>query len=250
MKNQPHEILEKYNDSFRDVVTGKLNKIPDEIEKFHLHVKTIFKLSKEEDFNFLLTAMDIVGDTNMAFSHFLRFGLDGETRYEDKGEAYIRLYGLLNASYIQQQAILNLYRICHVPNFKNAKEKTLNLNIRDARHKLGAHCNDFSNGISELESFVPIRMSLSGFTCEYFNNSDSSFHTINIKELCFEHLNLMAEFYDQIYEKFVNVLYKSNPEKVQSLMKEIETPRLEREGNIVVEIGEENKIIVKEKKQI
>lgn len=240
MNIQSVDILEKYNDAFRDVVTGKLNRISDEINDFNGHIKSVFKLNKKEDFNFLLTAMDIIGDTNMAFSHFLRFGLDGETRYEDAGEAYIRLYGILNATYIQQQAIINLYRICNVPNLSVAKDKIKQLNIRDARHKLGAHCNDFLNGNNEPESFVPIRISLNGFTCEYFNNSDSSFHIINLKDAIIDHLFLMAEMYDQVYEKLVNMIYKPNPEKISTLMEKVETPRLERKGHMVFELEDGN----------
>jgi hypothetical protein len=248
MKIQSEDILDKYNDAFRDVVTGKINRIPEEIENFNDHIKKVFKLDKKEDFNFLLTAMDIIEDTNMAFSHFFRFGLDGETRYEDAGEAYIRLYGILNATYIQQQAIFNLYRICHVPDLSVAKEKINQLNIRVARHKLGSHCNDFLNDNKKLESFVPIRVSLNRFTCEYFNNSDSSFHTINLKDAIVDHLVLMAEMYDQIYEKFVRMLYKPNPEKISILVKKIETLRLERKGHIIFEIDGGNTIALNIKK--
>lgn len=67
------KVIDKYNDAFRDVVTGKLNKIPEEYSRYSEEAKKIFRLNKDEDFYFLFSAMDIIGDTNMAFSHFLEF---------------------------------------------------------------------------------------------------------------------------------------------------------------------------------
>jgi hypothetical protein len=45
--------------------------------------------------------MDIVGDASLAMYNFAEFSLDGPTKYEDTGERYLRLYGLLSAVYIQ-----------------------------------------------------------------------------------------------------------------------------------------------------
>jgi hypothetical protein len=45
-------------------------------------------------------AMDVIGDAALALKNFLRFSLDGPTRYEDLGERYLRLYGLLSATYL------------------------------------------------------------------------------------------------------------------------------------------------------
>ena len=237
------KVIDKYNDAFRNVVTGKLNKIPKECS-YSEEAKKVFRLNKQEDFYFLLSAMDIIGDTNMAFSHFLEFGLYGATRYHNMGERYIRLYGVLNASYIQQQAIINLCRICSVSPLPPVIEKVNELKIRDIRHKLGAHSNDCLNQDGKKESFVPVRMSMSEFTVTYSNTNKGNFHTANIKECVEEHLQLMTELYDQIYEKFVNCIYKSNEEKIESLMKMIETPRYEKDGHSVMENGKE-KIILK-----
>lgn len=237
------KVIDKYNDAFRDVVTGKLNKIPEEYSRYSEEAKKIFRLNKEEDFYFLLSAMDIIGDTNMAFSHFLEFGLYGATRYHHTGERYIRLYGVLNSSYIQQQAIINLCRICDVSPLSSVKEKIDRLNIRDIRHKLGAHSNDCLNQDREIESFVPVRMRMEEFTVLYSNTNKGDFHTADIKEYIKEHLQLIANLYDQIYEKFVNRIYKSNDKKIESLMKKIETVRYEKDGHSVIEIGKEKIIL-------
>lgn len=62
--------------------------------------------------------MDIINDSLLGIESFCKYGVDGPTKYDDFGEKYIRLYGVLNATYIQQQSLLNLHRIANVPNIR------------------------------------------------------------------------------------------------------------------------------------
>ena len=63
--------------------------------------------------------------------NFQKYGLDGPTKFEDLGEKYLRLYGFLNATYIQQAAVLSLYKFLNVPNPKEAKKRIEVLKIRE-----------------------------------------------------------------------------------------------------------------------
>jgi hypothetical protein len=65
--------------------------------------------------------MDIVDDASAAIDHVERFGLSGSTKYDDIGEKYLRLYGLLSATYIQQQSIGTIFRIMNLPDPKALK---------------------------------------------------------------------------------------------------------------------------------
>jgi hypothetical protein len=47
---------------------------------------------------------------SLGIENFLRFGIDGPTKYGDMGEKYIKLYGALNATYLQQQAAISLFK--------------------------------------------------------------------------------------------------------------------------------------------
>ena len=117
-----------------------------------------------------------------AIRNFLKFGLDGPTRYEDIGERYLRLYGVLNATYIQQEAILNLYKLMNVPKWNNSKKDISLLKIREVRHKVGAHSNDYLNRSTDrLESFVPVRLCLSLYNCDYINNENLAVEHIDLK---------------------------------------------------------------------
>ena len=110
--------------------------------------------------------MDIIGDTSRAIDNFLQFDLDGPTRYKDQGEQYLRLYGVLNATYLQQQAVHKLYTLMHVPDPKLAEKEIEALDIKRIRHQIGAHSTNYKNRVTgRFESYLPIRMSLSGFNC-------------------------------------------------------------------------------------
>ena len=88
------EVLGSYSAAFRDLVNSKV--------RSSIDVRKALRLNKERDWFFLCTSMDVVGDASGAIHNFLRFGLDGPARFDDIGERYLRLYGLLSAVYAQQ----------------------------------------------------------------------------------------------------------------------------------------------------
>lgn len=242
MKENLNKILEDYNEAFRDLVNGKAMRHLGNVQ-FTEYIKRALKLNDSADWNFLCTAMDIIDDASLAVDHFLRFGLDGSTRYDEFGEKYLRLYGLLSAIYIQQQAILKLYRICQVPGVKRKKHEFDELEIRDMRHKLCAHGIDFRFDKKREESFVPVRGSLGGYSCSYVNNSDTSFYDVDLKKALKEHLELLVDTYDEIYTKLSKTLYGNNKDKYDEVMKRIEVPRLKQAGKSVITLPDGTVVI-------
>lgn len=157
-------VLDSYADAFRELVNAK-------VWSKSKTIRELLFLNGERDWNFLCTSMDVVGDASTAIRHFLQFGLDGPTRYQDVGERYLRLYGVLSATYIQQEAALKLYKLMNVPNPKKIKAKLNVLEIRDLRHKLASHSTDFLTGEGQaVATYVPIRIGLGGFHCLYKDN--------------------------------------------------------------------------------
>lgn len=232
------EVIDNYAQAFRDLINEKNLSSSKKI-------KELLRLNKGEDWGFICTAMDIVGDASLAIRNFLHFGLNGPTKYEEIGERYLRLYGVLNATYIQQQAILNLYKLMNVPDIKDAKKKLESLRIREIRHKVGAHSNDFLNkSTGKLESYVPVRICLSHFNCEYINNENLKVERDDLKESLKEHLELMIELIDKIYEKTVKTIYKSNEKKVKELNMKLQNLRIVRNGGVVIDILGGGKFII------
>ena len=94
-------LLHKYTSLFRRMINTRIKTDKDQ------SIRNLLRLSTDSDWEFLTTAMDIVDDASTAIDHVERFGLGGPTKYNDVGEKYLRLYGLLSATYIQQQSIGN-----------------------------------------------------------------------------------------------------------------------------------------------
>lgn len=224
------EVLSAYTQGFRNLVNAK-------VRNGKNTTREILRLSKDCDWNFLCTAMDVVGDASAAIRNFLRFGLNGPTRYEDVGEIYLRLYGLLNAAYIQQQAVLKLYTLMNVGQPKKIKTKFDSLDIRSLRHKLASHSTDYQNTVIQTaETYVPIQLGLGGFNCTYVNNETSNQYSVNLETAVEEHCRLLIVVMDAIYEKAVKTLYKGQSKKLTEYGECLKDLRVEREGGLVIRL--------------
>jgi len=61
-----------------------------------------FSIYTRSDWFTLCSAMDLLDDTESAKDNYLMFGLSGPTKYNDIGEKYLRLYGLLNSFFYRK----------------------------------------------------------------------------------------------------------------------------------------------------
>jgi hypothetical protein len=239
MRQSFSQGLNTYREAFSDLIGELLRSRPEGLWK-------LLRLNKKEDSNFAWSAMYIVGDASTAIENFLRFGLDGPTKYNDTGERYLRLYGVLNATFIQQQAILKLYQLMNVPDLKNTKKRIYELRIRELRNKVGAHGVDYSSTDSgKLESFVPVRVSLEQFNCEYMNNETLAVQTVDLKEFVEEHSKLMLELLATIYEKTVKTAYKENEKKLRKHKEKLNDLSIISNGGVVMETPGGGKFIIR-----
>jgi hypothetical protein len=133
--------------------------------------------------------MDIIGDASTAIDNVQRFGLSGPTKHDDMGEKYLRLYGMLSAVYIPQEAILTIYCIMCVGNFKGMRMKFESLEIRQLRHKLSSHGTAYLNNKTNItEAYVPLRYEIGDTDVTAVNNTSSCREKINLKEAIETHL--------------------------------------------------------------
>jgi hypothetical protein len=164
----PLDILDLYASTFRELINETV--IPSKTT-----IRKTFRLNKDEDWNFLCTAMDIISDASAAIAHVQKFGLGGATKYNELGERYLRLYGVLSATYIQQQAVLEIYTLMNVPNPGDMQKKLDKLEIRVLRHKLAAHATNYDNKDSgHTEAHVPLRFEIHDFKSNIRNTRVSS----------------------------------------------------------------------------
>lgn len=210
------KILREYETAFRDLVTFKN-------WSTNQSVKEALRLNKGQDWSFICTALDVIGDATLAIKNFMEYGLEGATDGNDDGEKYLRLYGVLNSAYLQQEAIYNLYKLSNVSDPKTIKEKIKKLKIFEIRNKIGAHSNDYIVDKTQagqiLESYIPIRSSLMGHKFVYVNSERSTEDIgVDLIECLNEHLILIIDLLDKTYEKSIKTIYKGDHKNRQMLL--------------------------------
>lgn len=231
------DALSQYGDAFRNLINDKTWSGPQS-------VRELLRLNKDSDWRFICAAMDIIGDSASAVDNFLRFGINGPTRYDDSGEKYLRLYGLLSATYLQQESVLELYRLMNVPNPKEARAKVVDLKIRQVRNKLASHSvNHLNEDTGEMEAFAPVRITLENFNCEIASLTLDPPEKIDTREALKEHFVLLTHLMDEIYEKSYKTLFKGHQTKLKEHQEKLNDLRVVKSGGMVLNLGESKLII-------
>lgn len=226
--NEPIDVLDSYGDAFRDLINARVWQKPDSPEK-------LLRLNDAADWSFICVAMDVIGDASLALMHFLRFSLDGATRYEDVGERYLRLYGVLSAAYVQQRAVLKLFKLMNCPNPADVHAVFSALEITSLRHQLASHSLDFLPlGGGKAQAFVPVRIGLSGYSCMVTENRGGPTRTIDLKKAVNAHCNAVVSVLDRVYEKALKTLFKGQQKRIAEFQQKLDDLRFVRDGNMII----------------
>lgn len=110
-------------------------------EKYLIELTKNLKFEKITDPDLFRACIDLIEDSQFAIDEFYRHGL--VTNDNNLGERYLRLYGVLNATYIQLGAILDLIRIFNLPNQKEIKSELNDLKIIEVRNKIASHTTNY-----------------------------------------------------------------------------------------------------------
>ncbi|WP_201508098.1 hypothetical protein [Psychrobacter proteolyticus] len=203
-----------------------------------------FKLNAKNDWNEIIASEDILEDSNEALKSFLKFGLSGPTKYNDLGEKYLRLYGVLNAVYQQQQAMLHIFKLFNCPNPKSIKQEFNNLSITQARHKLGAHSINYTvQGDSETEMFVPVRVQFNDYELTYFNHKNDESSKIDLRLTLEEHSRLICKTYLLIANKVIKTVYKGNTVKQEQVLTSFNELEMVMNGALLIKGQDGNTVI-------
>lgn len=230
------DVLESYSNRFRELINNRQDGLYESEDR---SIKDLFCLKAVEDWNYICVSMDIVDQANAAIRNFLLFGLDGPTKYEDVGERFLRLYGVLNATYIQQEAIKQICKRFGL----EADEEVKAIPIRDIRNKIGAHNPEQG---SNKRAHLTGQVSLSGFKCSYghYETTDeqrtfTSFPSedIDLKERVEEHCRTIIDILDRTYEELVKRFWEEDDSQYEKHRTELEDLRIEKDGGEVLRSG-------------
>jgi hypothetical protein len=222
--------LQRYAAAFRNLVNAKVWPAKQAPAK-------AMRLNADSDWEFICVAMDIVDDACMALNDFLRFSLDGPTRYDNTGERYLRLYGVLSATYIQQEATRKLYALMNCPSPKDIDERFAQLEVRSLRHQVASHGTDYRvPGTTKTLSYVPVRIGLRGYTCEVTEGRGNDTRTVDLRAAVQAHCEVLSDVLHLVYEKGLKTLFRGQPAKIQEHQSVLDELRQQREGTLIIRV--------------
>ena len=231
------DVLEDYLKEFRKLVNDCLVTNDESKDK---NIKDLFGLKTVEDWNFICVSMDIAERSNSAICNFLRFSLNGPTKYENEGEKFLRLYGVLNAAYLQQEAIKQLRKRFNLEH----DEKVDTIRIRDIRNKIGAHSP--SQGYREEKKRAYLTVLLSDFKCfyAYYETEDekrpfTSFprKDVDLEECLKEHCRDLIEVFDRTYKELIEKFWQEDGSKSDKYTEKLKDLRIKKNGGEVFRIN-------------
>jgi hypothetical protein len=215
-------------EAFRDLVNARVWGVEESPSK-------ALRLNADSDWEFICVAMDVVGDASYAIRNFLEFSLDGPTKYKNVGERYLRLYGVLSATYLQQEAARKLYALMNCPPPKGVDEQFSQLLVRTLRHQVASHSVDYRDpSTNGMTAHVPVRIGLEGYSCMVTEGRGNTTATIRLDTAVYDHCLAVTSVLDTIYEKSVGTFFRGQDAKKQEFLGKLTDLRAIRDGKLIV----------------
>ncbi len=123
-------------------------------------VKIICNIDEKEDkIGFVLDALYLLEDTQLAKENYYKFGLSGPTKYNEFGEMYLRMYGIYNACYLQRQAIYTLLEIILPDEYTHISKEINRMEVFEYRKIFASHTVNVGHG-NKKHSYILSRHDL------------------------------------------------------------------------------------------
>jgi len=132
MKKDYTNIIDLYIKLSRKVISKCFEAFVD----FNNDIVEFLGVSDIDSYHFIIDSYYLLEDTQLAKQNFTEFGTTGPTKYENLGEVYLRVYGVLNACYLQQQSIVEM---CDKLNIQIDKKEIKELLLFDLRNTFASH---------------------------------------------------------------------------------------------------------------
>jgi hypothetical protein len=124
----------------------------------------------------------LVEDTSDAFTEVLSHGLYIQRPVGHHGEAYLRLWGVLNAAYLMASAIRSLYSFFRPNLYKTAAERIESHPVYEWRMRLGSHVLDYAKPGGKKYHRIVARDMYRSDGMRSFVASDEGLQTIQVLE--------------------------------------------------------------------
>lgn len=141
---------------YADLLLGFLRYVPiknshSTQEEYDKEITKKLKFSNPTDYKLLRACIDLLEDSQYAILEVKSNGL--KTDEKRSGEMYLRLYGVLNAAYLQLGATIDLMRLFNIKDFKTKKQILQNCKLIELRNKIGSHTTNYISSEKEKDFF-------------------------------------------------------------------------------------------------
>ena len=169
-------------------------------------ITTRLKFNNVTDGKHLRSCIDLMEDTESAIINFYKYGLC--INENEVGEKYLRLYGILNAVYLQIDTLIELIELFKIPDKKNWKTSLKSLKVYEVRNKIAAHTVSYLNSLKVKDSFRITQTSIKKSAKEIHIVSNNHLtEKVNLFEIINEY-NLFAEnLLTLVTEKVIKSLF-------------------------------------------
>lgn len=237
VKNQKKEIV------YKNRITNLLLHLLEEAgidtrnaTDFEEKFRKRLKFQKRTDWKRFRACVDLLEDTEYAIRSVCEYQLgDMSNDNDDMGEMYLRLYGILNAVYLQMNAYEEIAKLVNYPERDKISSQFETLDIYKLRGMAGAHTIDYRYdkktqsqrpGIHKTTSFRLIQMYInkSGNRIIVLDENDLSFE-FNILEILIEYVNNSTDLLIKLVKHSVKTLVfnKDHKNEILRSLKELLT---------------------------
>ena len=178
-----------------------------EIRGFVNKSRKQFNLLKNHKFwNQLCSSFDVIEDSDLAIDAYLNREFS-----KNDGEKYLRLYGLLQALFLQQDAVKNLRESLGLPNDLRTNSKLKE--IRDIRNDSVGHPTKRGRNDKSYHYISRISITKSKFQLiSYFENDKTIFRDILVIDLIKEQRKYLSKIFKEVI-KVLRAEEKAHKEK-------------------------------------
>lgn len=191
---------------------------------FEDEYKKWLKFQKQTDWKKYRASVDLLVDTEYALISAFEFQLGYlKSEHRDIGEMYLRLYGILNAVYLQMGAFESIANLLNYPKRIQIRDAFKEIDIFKLRNIAGAHTVDYKyaeKGVSENQvngkrtSFriIQIHLEKTGSNIVALDENNMSFK-FNLIELLSEYHKYSTEVLIGLIHHMANAIFKKKEDK-------------------------------------
>ena len=171
------------------------------------------------DFRKMRSCIDLIEDTEEAIINFFQYQLATRRDRINMGEIYLRLYGIVNAIYLQKQAIIEIMELVKLSGKNTYQRQLEKLKIFEVRNIVGSHMVDFKTDKTEVYK-TPLQTLNFFFVTQCDLKADGTRLTIvdghnnyeetNLKQLINEYVFESEILMSKTVEKYVSTLCKND----------------------------------------